>query len=297
MFAELPSLLQPDDLLVLNNARVSALRLQGRKTTGAQVEVLLLERPGSKHLYRALVKPGRRLHESDVIDFPGGLRARIVQEYEDGTRSIEFIQPYDPGPLLAEIGRTPLPPYIRSQYLEDSERYQTVYACAEGSAAAPTAGLHFTSDVLDDLHARRISTASVTLDISLDTFRPIKSEDLSDHQMHGERCCVLGTTASAVEHCPGRVVAVGTTSARTLETMAVGQRKIRDGETTSTLFIRPGYQFQIVEGILTNFHMPKTSMLMMLAALCGKERLFSAYQAALKEKYRFLSFGDSMLII
>jgi len=197
---------------------------------------------------------------------------------------------------LREVGQAPLPPYIRSR-LANPERYQTVYARAVGSAAAPTAGLHFTESLLGELKAKGIRFATVTLDVGLDTFRPIQVDDVDQHPMHGERCHVPVETAEAVAACRGRIIAVGTTSVRTLETLARGPRELESGETVSRLFIRPGYSFRIVDGMFTNFHMPKTTMLMMISALAGVELIMDAYRDAVAEKYRFLSFGDSMLIL
>ncbi len=293
-FAEVPSLLREGDLLVLNDTRVSALRLMGRKPTGAEVEALLLseERPGS---FVALMRPGKRLRTGARVLFDD-LGATVEAERTDGQRLLTF----DETPMLAErlrsIGTVPLPPYIH-EALADPERYQTVIANRPGSAAAPTAALHFTSEMLDRLREQGVEIATVTLSVGLDTFRPVESEDLDRHAMHGEVCEVPPETAEAVARCRGRVVAVGTTSVRTLETFAEGPRRLATGRRTSKLFIRPGYEWKIVDGMFTNFHLPKTTMLMMLSALVGRERLLGAYREAIREEYRFLSFGDSMLVI
>ena len=294
LFRDVPDLLREGDLLVLNDTRVSSLRLLGRKPTGAAVEALLLSEP-SPGEFVALMKPGKRLRVGAVVEFDG-LRASVVEELGDGQRRLAF----DPHPVLSarlrEIGTVPLPPYITAA-LADPERYQTVIAAQNGSAAAPTAALHFTSELLDTLRAQGVVIATVTLSVGLDTFRPVDSEDLDEHRMHGEVCEVPEATAEAVARCRGRVVAVGTTSVRTLETFAEGPRRLATGRRTSRLFIRPGYEWKIVDGMFTNFHLPKTTMLMMLSSLVGRDRLLDAYEEAIRGRYRFLSFGDSMLVI
>ena len=293
-FSEVPSLLQGGDLLVLNDTRVTALRLQGRKPTGAAVEALLLGEP-SPGTFIALMRPGKRLRTGARVEFED-LRATVEAELPDGQRRLAF----DPDPSLAsrlrEIGTVPLPPYIHAA-LADPERYQTVVARTPGSAAAPTAALHFTPALLTALRAKGVETATVTLSVGLDTFRPVESEDLDGHSMHGEVCEVPPETAEAVARCQGRIVAVGTTSVRTLETFAEAPRRLATGRRTSRLFIRPGYEWQVVDGMFTNFHLPRTTMLMMLSALVGRRRLFEAYEEAVREEYRFLSFGDSMLVL
>lgn len=293
-FGDVPSLLREGDLLVMNDTRVSALRLRGRKPTGAEVEALLLseESPGT---FVALMRPGKRLRVGARVLFDD-LAATVEAELPDGQRRLRF----DPHPGLSNrmrsIGTVPLPPYIHAA-LADPERYQTVIARTPGSAAAPTAALHFTPTLLDTLKDQGVEIATVTLSVGLDTFRPVESETLEDHRMHGEVCEVPPETAEAVSRCRGRVVAVGTTSVRTLEAFAEGQRRLATGRRTSRLFIRPGYEWRIVDGMFTNFHLPKTTMLMMLSALVGRERLLAAYAEAIREEYRFLSFGDSMLVV
>lgn len=287
-FADVIDILLPGDLLVMNDTRVTALRLRGEKPSGGKVEALLL-REVRPHTWEALVKPGRRLHVGAEVDFDQ-IVGRIVEELSDGRRVIEFDG--DPGTQ----GSVPLPPYILKGLL-DPERYQTVYAATGGSSAAPTAGLHLTHDLLDKLADRGIATAKVTLDVSLDTFRPVQTENLDDHVMHGERCQVPIETAEAVANCQGRVIAVGTTTVRTLESHALSKRRLQPGEMTTRAFIRPGYSFQIVDGMFTNFHMPRTTMLMMLSAMADRESVLRAYAEALAHEYRFLSFGDSMLIL
>lgn len=294
-FRDCVELLEAGDLLVMNDTRVSAIRLFGEKPTGGSVEALLL-REESAGRFVGLAKPGRRLRLGAEVEFEGGLRARVVEEREEGLRVFLFEGLEGWREELGRVGRVPLPPYIRS-VLRDKERYQTVIASVPGSAAAPTAGLHFTGEILDCLAKKGVSLARVTLDVGLDTFRPVSGELVWDHEMHGERCVVGAETAAAVRECRGRVVAVGTTSVRTLETMAVGRRMVEPGERVSRLFISPGYEWQVVDGMFTNFHMPRTTMLLMISALAGRESVMGAYGEAVRERYRFLSFGDSMLII
>jgi S-adenosylmethionine:tRNA ribosyltransferase-isomerase len=289
-FGDVIGILRPGDLLVLNNTRVTARRLFGQKPTGGEVELLLLKELAPLE-FEALARPGRRLQPGARVLF-GQEWAEILKNLPDGRKRVRVSSPS----VVAELGLVPLPPYIHKS-LSDPERYQTVYAEAGGSAAAPTAGLHFTPSLLDELRSRGVSTAWVTLDVGLDTFRPVSAENLDEHVMHGERCTVPAETVDAVASCSGRVIAVGTTAVRTLETFARGRRELEAGSTESRLFIRPGFQFQIVDGMFTNFHMPRTTMLMMISALAGRERIMSAYEEALERGYRFLSFGDSMLIL
>lgn len=290
-FRDVPGLLHPGDLLVLNDTRVSALRLRGAKATGANIELLLLKEIDPS-TYEALAKPGKRLQPGANLVFEDDLTAEVLADIGEGKKLVRFSDPSK----LRTVGKVPLPPYITAE-LSKPERYQTVYASTPGSAAAPTAGLHFTPEILQELSDMGVQTAKVTLNVGLDTFRPISAESLDDHVMHGENCTVSPETAEAVASCRGRVIAVGTTSTRTLETFATGRRTLATGTRISTLFIRPGFEFQIVDGLFTNFHMPRTTMLVMLAALAGEERVRAAYKEALDQDYRFLSFGDSMLIL
>jgi S-adenosylmethionine:tRNA ribosyltransferase-isomerase len=230
-----------------------------------------------------------------MIEFEGVLTATVAEDLGEGRRVVAFLQE-DFGDRLVSVGRVPLPPYVHEE-LRDPERYQTVYAETKGSAAAPTAGLHFTEELLDRLRANGVLTATVTLDVSIDTFRPISTDDVDDHKMHGERCCVPEKTARAIAECSGRVIAVGTTTVRTLETFATGKREVTPGETSSKLFIKPGYDFKVVDAMFTNFHMPGTTMMLLVSALAGRESVLSAYAEAVEMRYRFLSFGDSMLVV
>ncbi|MEZ0327437.1 MAG: tRNA preQ1(34) S-adenosylmethionine ribosyltransferase-isomerase QueA [Fimbriimonas sp.] len=293
-FTDVLELLHEGDLLVMNDTRVSAVRLFGRKATGGAVEALLLRelQPG---LYEAMVKPTKSLRRGVRVSFGEGLHATVDQEAE-GLRVLRFSEVQGLAERLETVGLTPLPPYIH-EHLADRERYQTVYAAAKGSAAAPTAGLHFTPQILAALCEKGVETATVTLDVSIDTFRPVQVEDLDQHKMHGERCTLPTETAAKIGSCPGRIIAVGTTTVRTLESFAKGPRKVESGSQISKLFIRPGFEFQIIDGMFTNFHLPGTTMMLMISALAGREHVLQAYRQAVAKQYRFLSFGDSMLII
>jgi S-adenosylmethionine:tRNA ribosyltransferase-isomerase len=294
-FRDCIELLDPTDLLVLNNTRVSAVRLVGHKETGGSVEALLLSERGPG-VYEAMMRPGKSLRPGTVVEFEGLPPAVVRRDLVDGLKELGFERAEGLDDLLRQVGRVPLPPYIHER-LEEAERYQTVYGDTPGSAAAPTAGLHFTDDILRQLEARGVNIAYVTLHVGLDTFRPVKIENLDDHQMHGEICEVTEPTAAAIRACTGRIVAVGTTTVRTLESFATGLRNVSAGQQSTRLFIRPGYQFKVVDGMFTNFHLPETTMLMMISALAGKDRTLGAYEQAIQERYRFLSFGDSMLIL
>ncbi|MEO7454439.1 MAG: tRNA preQ1(34) S-adenosylmethionine ribosyltransferase-isomerase QueA [Fimbriimonadales bacterium] len=295
VFSDLPELLSPGDLLVLNNTRVTALRLFGERPGGGKTEVLLL-RESQPLTFESLVKPAKKLKVGTSIAFEGGLEATVVGEGSDGIRTISFRSFDGFESALAAAGRVPLPPYIRETQATD-ERYQTVYAETPGSSAAPTAGLHFTDDLFARLTEKQIDTAFVTLDVGIDTFRPMQSENPDDHKMHGESFFIPKATRDAVANASGRVIAVGTTSVRALETASIDKRMLQPGPGCSSLFVKPGYRFKTVDAMLTNFHMPRTTMLFMVAALCGKDTLLSAYESALTADYRFLSFGDSMLIL
>lgn len=296
-FRDVTDLLFPGDLLILNNTRVSSYRLYGHRATGGKVEALLLrDSPRGPGCLESMLKPAARIRIGEPVDFGEGLRAKLFEKLADGIVVLEFEDPEGLAGRLDRIGRVPLPPYIHAQ-LEDKERYQTVYNAVPGSSAAPTAGLHFTSEIFESLQNIGVKIAYVTLDVGIDTFRPVQVEDLSQHVMHGERCTVPEATEEAVSNCQGRIIAVGTTSVRTLETHAIGRRELRAGTMVSKLFIQPGFEFQICDGMFTNFHLPKTTMLLMVSAMCTRGAMLSAYEEAKREKYRFLSFGDSMLIV
>lgn len=294
-FYDLPSLLEPGDLLVLNDTRVTARRLQGVKVGGgARVEVLLQRRadPARQDLFVAVCKPGRRLKPGVKLVLEGRYEAEVVAVEPDGRRLLCI--PEHVG--IESAGETPLPPYIRGP-LSSEERYQTVFARSEGSAAAPTAGLHFTEELLSTLRGLGIGLAYVTLEVGLDTFRPISADRPEEHKMHGESYTVPPETADAVASATGRIIAVGTTTTRTLESAANGRRSVRACRGETRLFIRPGYEFQVVDGLITNFHMPRTTMLLLVAALGGIENVRKAYTEAVRMRYRFLSLGDSMAVL
>jgi S-adenosylmethionine:tRNA ribosyltransferase-isomerase len=313
-FRHLPTLLNPGDLLVFNDTRVLPARLHGRKlnpspsgeegetSEGAQVEALLLRRlEGAR--WEALVYPGRRLRVGARLHFGAGeLTAEVLEHGDEGSRVLEFAAPDgDPDAAIHRLGRAPLPPYIHTR-LEDEERYQTVYAHPEheGSAAAPTAGLHFTPAVFAALQERGVQTAAVTLHVGLATFRPIKADTIVEHEMHAEWYAVPPETAAAIAECRargGRVVAVGTTTVRCLESWAAaGSAGSEGGFHPTRLYITPGYRFQLVDTLLTNFHMPRSSLLVLVSAFAGYETIRAAYAEALAQGYRFLSFGDAMLL-
>ncbi len=294
-FYNLPEYLRAGDTLVLNDTRVSAWRLYGRKPTGGRVEMLLM-RPLGDGRWQALVKPGRRLPEGSRVLFDEGLEALVETRLEDGTRLVRLVSDQPLEQVLARIGDVPLPPYIHKK-LADPERYQTVIAQQPGSAAAPTAGLHFTPQLLDTLRAQGVQIATITLHISLDTFRPLQSEQIEEHKMHGEWYTLPPETAEIINHTTGRIVAVGTTTVRTLESAAVGKRRVQPQTAQTHLYITPGYQFQVVDALITNFHLPRTTMLVLVSAFAGRERVLHAYREAVRLGYRFLSFGDAMLIV
>lgn len=293
-FLDLPDLLEPGDLVVVNETRVRAARLHGRRVgTGGQVEFLLLERFGDGS-WEALARPARRLRPGVVVECDG-LTVTLISEPDEGRIRV-ILDSSDEEQAVAAVGEMPLPPYF-SGVLGNPDRYQTMFANEPGSAAAPTAGLHFTDEVVRRLAERHIAIANVDLHVSLDTFRPMSVEDVEDHTMHTEWCSVPDQTAEAVARTKrqgGRIVAVGTTVVRTLETMSDGSGGVRSGETRTNLFLRPGTEFGVVDLLVTNFHMPGSTLLVLLAAFMGDGwRL--AYETALGRGYRFLSFGDAML--
>ncbi|MHB0912250.1 MAG: tRNA preQ1(34) S-adenosylmethionine ribosyltransferase-isomerase QueA [Armatimonadota bacterium] len=292
-FYDLPEYLRPGDLLVMNDTRVTALRLHGKKPTGGEVEALLLAEVG-ENIWDAVVKPGRRVQVGSVLHFDDGLTAKVVERTEMGGRILDFGP--GSGEAIRRAGRVPLPPYIH-EALAEAERYQTVYAAGGGSAAAPTAGFHFTPELLAKVRAMGVRTAFVTLHVGLATFRPVRVENIEEHEMHREAISVTPEAAAAVNNAEGRVIAVGTTTARVLESAAVGKGEIAavDGETQ--LFITPGYDFKIVDGLVTNFHMPRSTLLILVSAFAGRERIVRAYAEAMEKGYRFLSFGDAMFML
>ena len=296
--------LEPGDLLVVNETRVSAVRLLGVRASGGEVEVLTL-RPAIEQgpeVYETLVRPGRRVHSGDTLHFAdAGLSALVLGTTPDGGRLLRFAanEGGDVTAILASRGRVPLPPYITAP-LENKERYQTVYAKTPGSAAAPTAGLHFTAELLARLATKGVEIARVRLDVGLGTFRPIRVEDVREHTMHAETFCVPPQTADAVNSATGRVIAVGTTALRALESSVTAPgsaAKVQATEGETRLFVYPGHRFRAADGLITNFHQPHSTLLLLVAAFVGAEQMHQAYATALAEKYRFLSFGDAMLAL
>ncbi|HHY72876.1 MAG TPA: tRNA preQ1(34) S-adenosylmethionine ribosyltransferase-isomerase QueA [Bacillus bacterium] len=300
-FKGIVNYLQPGDCLVLNDTRVLPARLYGMKEdTGAKVEVLLLKQL-ENDLWETLVKPAKRVKVGTVITFGDGrLKAKCVDESEHGGRNFEFLYEGIFYEVLDSLGEMPLPPYIKEQ-LEDRERYQTVFARERGSAAAPTAGLHFTEELLEEIRQKGVHVAFITLHVGLGTFRPVSVEKVEEHDMHGEFYQMTKETAellNRVQTGGGKIISVGTTSTRTLETIAskfAGHFHEDSGWTN--IFIYPGYEFKAINAMLTNFHLPKSTLVMLISALAGREHVLHAYQEAVKERYRFFSFGDAMLII
>ncbi len=300
IFRDLPEYFSPGDLLVVNDTRVFPARLVGKKEdTGGEVELLLL-RPESGGGWEALARPAKRLREGTVVQFGGDiLRAVVEEKGEYGRVLVRLFSDLDINEAVDRVGRIPLPHYIRREpEAGDRERYQTVYARSRGAVAAPTAGLHFTPDILDRLAAKGVTRASVTLHVGIGTFRPLTEEDAEQDTLHGEYCLVTPETAEAVRAARGRggrVFAVGTTSVRALET-ASRSGEISPFEGFTDLFIKPSYRFRSVDALITNFHLPRSSLLMLVSAFAGRERVLAAYRAAVEERYRFYSYGDAMLI-
>ncbi len=297
-FYDLPRFLRPGDCLVLNDSRVLPARLIGRRPTGGSCEVLLLVDKGDNQ-WECLVRPGRKLKPgAQVIFGEGELTAQILSELEDGKRLVRFCCQGIFLEVLERLGRMPLPPYIKEE-LEDGERYQTVYSRVTGSAAAPTAGLHFTPALLDQAREMDVKVCYVTLHVGLGTFRPVKAEDIQDHEMHAEFCQISQETADTINETRrtgGRVICVGTTSCRTIESFAAEDGTLTGRSGWTNIFIYPGYQFKVLDALITNFHLPQSTLLMLVSALAGREHILAAYEEAVREKYRFFSFGDAMLI-
>ncbi len=299
VFREITEELHPGDCLVVNDTKVIPARLIGSKEgTEARIEVLLLKRRGD-HLWETLVKPGKKARPGVRISFGDGLLTGEVEEVvEDGNRIIRFEYEGIFEELLDQLGQMPLPPYITHQ-LKDKNRYQTVYARHNGSAAAPTAGLHFTPELLDEIRRKGVKIAHVTLHVGLGTFRPVKSENILEHHMHSEFYMVEEEQAMRINETKAqgkRVIAVGTTSCRTLESATGEDGILRAGSGWTDIFIYPGYTFRMIDGLITNFHLPESTLLMLVSALAGQENIRAAYEEAVKERYRFFSFGDAMFI-
>ncbi len=297
-FYDVIEYLNPGDVLVLNNTRVLPARLFGvKRDSERHVEFLLLNRLNATD-WEAILKPGKKLKIGDWVDFAPSLSAGIKAKKEDGVVEVSFQYEGVFEAILDELGQMPLPPYI-TEKLEDKTRYQTVYAKIDGSAAAPTAGLHFTPELLDKIKQKGVKIAYILLHVGLGTFRPVKADDISGHMMHAEYFSVSPEAAAAVNaarEAGGRVIAVGTTSVRTLESATVdGKLEARSGDTD--IFIYPGYRFKMVDALITNFHLPKSTLVMLVSALAGREKTLELYRLAVEERYRFFSFGDAMLIL
>lgn len=300
VFRELPGLLKAGDVLVVNNTRVIPARLMGEKEgTQAKMECLLLKRR-EQDVWEVLIKPGKRLKEGQSVLFGGGLlKGELLEILPDGNRVMRFSYDGVFEAVLDELGNMPLPPYITEQ-LEDKERYQTVYSQESGSAAAPTAGLHFTQELLERLRESGIEIVEILLHVGLGTFRPVKVERIEEHEMHSEYYRVSKEAAERINRAKRegrRVITVGTTATRTLESVASADGQIQAGEGWTDIFIYPGYQFKVVDALITNFHFPKSTLVMLVSALAGRELILNAYNIAIQERYRFYSFGDSMLIL
>lgn len=297
-FSDLPKYLHPGDCLVLNDSRVLPARLIGHRETGGQVEVLLLKDLGNDE-WECLTKPGKKARPGTEITFGNGeLKATVLSTGEGGTRRVKFRYEGIFLEVLEQLGRMPLPPYIHAE-LQDQERYQTVYSKVVGSAAAPTAGLHFTEELLEQIRGMGVQVCFVTLHVGLGTFRPVKEDEIESHEMHSEFCMMPKETADAINKAKAagkRVIAVGTTSCRTIESFAKVDGTMEETSGWTDIFIYPGYQFKCVDALITNFHLPESTLIMLVSALAGRERVLHAYNEAIRERYRFFSFGDAMLI-
>lgn len=298
-FYDLPQYLRPGDCLVLNDSRVLPARLIGHRPTGGACEVLLLTDKGD-NVWECLVRPGRKLKPGAEVIFGDGslLTATVEAEIEDGKRLVRFRYQGIFLEILEQLGKMPLPPYIKAE-LQDNERYQTVYSKVMGSAAAPTAGLHFTKELLAHIQEMGVKVCYVTLHVGLGTFRPVKAEDILDHEMHSEFCMISKESADVINETKkngGRIVCVGTTSCRTVESLANEDGTMEERSKWTNIFIYPGYKFKVLDALVTNFHLPESTLIMLVSALAGREHVLAAYDEAVQEKYRFFSFGDAMFI-
>lgn len=299
-FYDIVDYLHPGDLLVINDSRVLPARLYGYKEdTGAHMELLLLEQKENM-VWECLAKPGKKAKPGVKLIFGDGLlTGEVVEVKEDGNRMVKFTCDDNFYSVLDQIGQMPLPPYI-TEKLQDKERYQTVYSKELGSAAAPTAGLHFTPELMDKIRAMGVDFASVTLHVGLGTFRPVKAQEVTEHKMHSEHCLLPKETAEKILKTKangGRVIAVGTTSCRTLESVATFTGQIQPWEGYTDIFIYPGYEFKVLDGLITNFHLPESTLIMLVSAFAGREHILHAYEEAVKLEYRFFSFGDACLFL
>ena len=298
-FRDIVSYLKKGDCLVINDTKVIPARLLGEKEeTKARIEVLLLKRK-EKNVWETLVKPGKKAKPGTVISFGDGLlKGTVINVVEEGNRLVQFSYEGIFEEILDRLGQMPLPPYITHQ-LKDKNRYQTVYAKHDGSAAAPTAGLHFTKELLEQIEQMGVTIAHVTLHVGLGTFRPVKAENM-DHHMHSEFYVIEEEEAGKINHIKrqgGRIICVGTTSCRTIESAAQEDGTVKSGSGWTDIFIYPGYQFKVLDGLITNFHLPESTLVMLVSALAGREHVLNAYEEAIRERYRFFSFGDAMLLL
>ncbi len=298
-FYDILDRLNPGDCLVMNDSRVLPARLLGHRPTGGAVEVLLLRDLGNKR-WECLCKPGRKMQTGHEVIFGNGeLTGKVADVLEDGNRIVEFQYEGIFLEVLEHLGKMPLPPYIKEE-LKNQERYQTVYSREVGSAAAPTAGLHFTRELLDKIREKGVKTAFVTLHVGLGTFRPVKAEDILDHHMHSELCMLSAETAKVLNETKasgGRVICVGTTSCRTLESLVNADGTFEEKSRWTEIFIYPGYAFKAMDGLITNFHLPESTLVMLVSAFAGRDHVLAAYEEAVRERYRFFSFGDAMCIL
>ena len=298
-FKDIIDYLEPGDCLVRNNTKVIPARLYGKKATGAKIEFLLLNRIEGD-IWECIVRPGHKLKPGTEVEFGDGiLKAKVLDVMEGGTRKVEFKYEGIFNEILDKIGLMPLPPYIHES-LKDNDRYQTVYAKYEGSAAAPTAGLHFTPELFEKIKAKGIDVANVTLHVGIGTFRPVKVENVEEHHMHSEHFYIKQEDADKINNAKKngkRVIAVGTTSCRVLETIADENGMVKPTEGDTQIFIYPGYKYKCLDGLVTNFHLPESTLIMLVSALAGRDYIMKAYNEAVKERYRFFSFGDAMLIL
>ena len=297
-FYDLVDYLHPGDCLVLNDSRVLPARLLGTRPGGGSVELVLLRDRG-EGCWECLSRPGRKTKPGSVLQFGNGeLVAKVLSVLEGGNRLVQFQYEGIFLECLERLGKMPLPPYIKEE-LQDAERYQTVYSRELGSAAAPTAGLHFTHELLDTIRSRGVTVCSVTLHVGLGTFRPVKEEDIEKHPMHAEYCEIPEETAAlvnATKNAGGRVIAVGTTSCRTLESFASEDGRLKAASGWTDIFIYPGYRFRCVDSLITNFHLPESTLIMLVSALAGREHILNAYKTAIEKRYQFFSFGDATFI-
>ena len=299
VFKDIIDYLEPGDCLVLNDTKVIPARLYGKKNTGAKVEFLLLKRIENDD-WEAMVRPGNKLKAGAKVSFGDGiLQAEVLETLEGGNRRVRFTYEGIFNEILDKVGLMPLPPYIKENIKEENEKYQTVYAKYEGSAAAPTAGLHFTEELLEKIKEKGVEIAKVTLHVGIGTFRPVKVENVEEHKMHSEHFYVKQIEADKINKAKEtghRVVAVGTTSCRVLESVSDENGKMKEIETDTSIFIYPGYKFKCVDALITNFHLPESTLIMLVSSLAGKDFIMKAYKEAVEKRYKFFSFGDAMFI-